>query len=84
MSYHLDDNFAVFLSNLSPDSTSDRIRHYMDQAGPVKRVRRGAKDASIAIVHYSCLSDAVRAVELLDGSIFFRRRLFVQIHKDNT
>ena len=77
-----DNNHAVFLTNLSSDARFEHIKYYMEQAARVRDVHM-SHNKTTAIVYYYCLSDAIRAIELLDGTTFFGRRLFVQIHKDN-
>ena len=82
MSAHTNNNFAVFLTNVPQGAKYEHIKYFMEQVGRVIFVKI-VSNGNLAYVYYTCLSDAIRAVEQLDQSTFFGRRLFVQIHKDN-
>ena len=75
-------NYAVFLTNVAQGVRFEHIKYFMEQVGKVIFVRI-VSNGNFAYVYYTCFSDAIRAVEQLDQSQFFGRRLFVQIHKDN-
>lgn len=59
---------------------------YMNRAGPVillKYFNKGNTNKNFAYVYYTCLSDAIRAVEMFDQTLIYNSRLFVTLHKDN-
>ena len=79
-------NFAVFLTNINNHITEDELRFYMNRPGRViflKYFNKGSTKKNFAYVYYTCFSDAIRAVEMLDQTILYNSRLFVSMHKDN-
>ena len=79
-------NFAVFLTNISNHASFEQLRFHMNKAGKVvflKYFNKGSTKKNFAYVYYTCLSDAIRAVEMFDQTFIYNSRLFVTLHKDN-
>ena len=74
-------DFVVFVTHISPRICDVELQYIMQECGRVAYINRCV---NIAFVQYMCLSEAIRAVENLDGIHLYGWRLFVQLHKENT
>ena len=81
-----DNNFAVFVTNIHKDVIQQDLKYFMEKAGRVifiKLFNKEDTNKNYAYVYYTCLSDAIRAIEYLDQALVFGVRMFISIHKDN-